>query len=134
MANNYTFKCTNKKDETFTADIFSTYYDSIIIENSNFINCEFIDCDFTKTKILKSNVDGCTFKNCIWSNGTNKLTCELSNIVNCKEEYTNDNNKFNINNITVIKSNIINVNDEIESQEPEVEPEVEPENESSVSI
>lgn len=117
----YTFKRTNRKNETFTSEIFSSSYDSIIIENSNFIECTFTNCDFSKTKILKSNIDGCTFKNCIWSNGNNKLNCELSNIVNYKEEYTDDNNKFDINNITVIKSNIIKANDELKQQEDESE-------------
>jgi uncharacterized protein YjbI with pentapeptide repeats len=129
---NYTFKCTNRKEETFTSDIFSSYYDNIIIENSNFIKCTFTNCDFSKTKVLKSNIDECTFTNCIWSNGTDKLTCELSNIVNCKEENTNDDNKFDINNVELIKSNIINDTKENESQEGE--PEDEPEDEPSVPV
>ena len=108
MANNYTFKCTNRKEETFTSDIFRTYYDSIIIENSNFIGCEFIGCDFSKTKILKSNIDGCTFKNCIWSSGTNKINCKLSNIVNCDIEYNGESTKFDETKMIIDKCNIIN--------------------------
>lgn len=105
---NYTFKCTNRKEETFTSDIFKSYYDNIMIENSNFIGCEFIECDFSKTKILKSNIDGCTFKNCIWSSGNNKLNCVLSNIVDCKVEYNNESTKFDKTKIIIDKCNIIN--------------------------